>query len=232
MGISIDSNNSTPDGTSEVPATIVSTTTPTASSTPNGTSETTTTIRQTPISTAAAIAIAARKYGIDANALRSSVCYHESAHAAVALDFGCTVREVQLTTIPSNSARVDVLRGLAPNSATLIQMTAGPLCDRQRNHHYQFSEAFLQEIEWCECQSFERAMRRALPQFNSAGAHALWQRYTNDARRIMALPRIQAFLDVLAARLGAAIEAGEQTVSGSEVTALWNQRGVERESTT
>lgn len=232
MRISIDSNNSTPDGTSEATATIVGTITSPACSTPNGMSETTTTIPQTPTSTAAAIAIAARNFGIDANALRSSVCYHESAHAAVALRFGCKVREVQLTTIPSNPARVDLVRDQAPNKATFIQLTAGPLCDRQRNGHYQFSEAYLREIERCEYQSFERALHRMFPQFNSTQAHALWQDYTNAAREIMAFPRIQAFMDALAARLGAAIEAGEQTVSESEIMALWNQHGVERESTT
>jgi hypothetical protein len=119
---------------------------------------------------------------------------------------------------------VDIQRGQNKNGI-FIQMTAGPLCDRQRNQHYQFSEAILEEIEKREYQSFERALRRALPKLSSASAGKAWQDYTNDARQVMALPRIQAFMDALAARLGAAIEAGEQTVSGSEIMALWNQHG-------
>lgn len=231
MRISIDSNNSTPDGTSEATAKIVGTTTSTACSTPNGMSETTTTIPPTPTSTAAAIAIAARNYGIDANALRSLVCYHESAHAAVALDFGCTVREVQLTAVPGSLARAYIQQDKG-GRGIFIQLTAGPLCDRQRSHHYQFSEAFLQEIESGEYQSFERAFSHKVPNLSFAQVQALWQDCTSNARRVMAYPRIQAFMDALAARQGAAIEAGEQTVSGSEVMALWNQHGVERDSTT
>ncbi|HRI68879.1 MAG TPA: hypothetical protein PK156_31835 [Polyangium sp.] len=200
-----------------------------SNSTPEATSGTPTTMGNTPTSTADAIVIAAKKFNVDANALRTSVCYHESAHAAVALHYGCTVREIQLTAVPGSLAGTEIVQGLG-GKGIFVQMTAGPLCDRQRNNHYQFPESFLMEFERGEKRSFERELLRKLPKFNSAHVDALWQSYTNDARGILALPRIQAFLDALAARIMAALDAGERTVTGSEIMVLWNQHGVDGES--
>ncbi len=176
-------------------------------------------------STAEAIAIAARRYGVDSNTLRSCVCYHEAAHVAIALHYGCTVEAIDLTDIPGSLARAHIVQGRG-GRGIFVQMTAGPLCDRQRNHHYQFPESFLAEIEYREEMDFERELRRKLPHLNSKQINDQWTAYTGDAQEIMALPRTQAFIDALATRLIVAVDTGERLVAGKEIMLLWNQQSV------
>lgn len=146
-----------------------------------------------------------KKIGVDPKRFAEAVCYHEAAHVAVALHFGCLVEKIDVTPKQTGStqsaARAIWKPGPARLNGVFTAIAAGPACDKVMNVVFQFPTSLLDSVAENDKQTFVCTIQQCVSTIKPKFYDTLWTDYMKRAADVLVLDEIKSFHCSLATRI-------------------------------